>query len=127
MKRIATSSCVIAAAALLAGAAGATAGGGNAFVRATGTCSPGVTSKLKAKNDGAIEVEFEVDQNRNGVRWTWRIIRDGATVRKGASRTQAPSGSFSVTRRIGNPAGVNRVAFRAVNSSGKRCRAVVRV
>ena len=44
--------------------------GGNPAVRATGTCTIDSTSKLKAKHDnGRIEVEFEVDQNRNNRLW----------------------------------------------------------
>lgn len=53
--------------------------------------------------------------------------RNGVTVRRGVSRTVAPSGSFSVERRIGNPRGVDRIAFRAVSSGGKVCTGVVRL
>ena len=48
--------------------------GGSGVVRATGTCSAASTSKLKAKHDsGRIELEFEVDQNRNNRLWTVAI------------------------------------------------------
>lgn len=129
MNRFAIGTCTtLAAAALAFGAGTASAKGGDRFVRVAGTCSPGVSAKLKAKNDGrAIEVEFEVDQNRNGVRWNWRLLRGAVVVRRGTSITHAPSGSFSVERRIANPAGVNRITFRAVSSGGKTCRATLRV
>lgn len=129
MNRFAIGTCTtLAAAALALGAGTASAKGSDRFVRATGTCSPGVTAKLKAKHDdGMLEVEFEVDQNRNGVRWGWRLLRDGVVVRRGVARTHAPSGSFSVERRIGNTAGVNRITFRAVSSGGRTCRATLRV
>ena len=43
-------------------------GDGGARERVAGNCTSGATSKLKAKpDDGRLEVEFEVDQNRNGV------------------------------------------------------------
>lgn len=97
--------------------------GGDA-VRVAAKCSPGVTGKLKAKNDsGRIEVEFEVDQNRNNRLWRWRIYRDGRAVSGGRALTRPPSGSFSIERRIGNPVGRNRVAFRALGADGKRCSA----
>ena len=42
----------------------------NGDIRVRGTCTKASTSKLKlSEEDGRIEVEFEVDQNRNGVRW----------------------------------------------------------
>jgi hypothetical protein len=76
----------------------------------TGACSNGADWKLKAHNeDGLIEVEFEVDQNVNGRRWNVTITRDGAVVLRGARTTRPPSGSFSVNRRIANPAGRDRI------------------
>ena len=69
------------------------AGGGG--VRADGTCSAGATWKLKAKNDnGALEVEAEVDSNVVGQTWTWRLKDNGVRVANGSSVTVAPSGSF---------------------------------
>ena len=49
-------------------------GGGNSReTRVTGSCTAGSSAKLKAKpDDGRLEAEFEVDQNRNGV--TWRVV-----------------------------------------------------
>ena len=47
--------------------------------RVAGSCTGGSTAKLKAKHDdGRLETEFEVDQNRNGVTWTVRIRRNGS-------------------------------------------------
>ena len=55
--------------ALLALGSPAFAKDGDVLVR--GTCTANSTSKLKlSAEDGRIEVEFEVDQNRNGVPWT---------------------------------------------------------
>jgi hypothetical protein len=89
----------------------------------TGACSNGADWKLKAKNeDGRIEVEFEVDQNVNGRRWNVTITRDGTVVFRGARTTRPPSGSFSVNRRIANPAGQDRIVAVARTPRGAVCR-----
>ena len=94
----------------------------------TGKCSNGATWKLKAKNDdGRIEVEFEVDQNLAGRRWNVTLRRDGAVVFRGARVTRAPSGSFSITRRIANPAGADRLTVIAKAARGGTCRAALTV
>ena len=110
----------------LAPSASASGGGG---VRASGTCSSGATWTLKAKHDsGAIEVEGEVDANHAGQTWNWSISDNGTVVRHGSATTRAPSGSFSVTRRIGNRAGADRVVFRATRpATGQTCRGAVTV
>ena len=57
------------------------------------------TSKLKlSAEDGGIEVEFEVDQNRNGVPWRVTLRRNGVLVASTVATTRAPSGSFTVRR-----------------------------
>jgi hypothetical protein len=92
--------------------------------RATGSCTGDSSAKLKAKHDdGRLEAEFEVDQNRNGVSWTVRIRRNGKSVVKTKVRTKAPSGSFSVERRIGDPAGSDRIVAKATSPSGEVCKA----
>jgi len=105
----------------------ATLAKGSDGVRATGTCTISSTSKIKAKLDnGRIEVEFEVDQNRNNRLWTVRLYDDGIRVFTGLRRTVAPSGSFTVTRSITNRAGTDTIVARAVNAStGEVCRATV--
>ena len=95
----------------------------------TGACSLGHTFKLKAKPDnGMLEVEWEVDQNRNGQVWTWAITHDGVVKKSGTATTVAPSGSFSVTRRIGNAAGVHTISGAARNAvTGEICRGSLRI
>ena len=89
-----------------------------------GDCSGASNWKLKAKpDDGRLEVEFEVDQNRNNVRWNVRIRRNGKSVASGARRTKAPSGSFSFERKIANPAGKDRISAVAKRGNGETCRA----
>ena len=105
-------------------AAPANAKGGDRVETATRACASGVI-KVKAKaDDGRIEVEGEVDTNRRGQRWAWSIRRDGKVAARGTGRTAGASGSFSVERKIANPAGSDRIVFRAVRH-GRVCRAAV--
>ena len=84
----------------------------------TGSCSGSATWKLKAKaEDGRIEVEFEVDSNRNGQVWQVGLRRDGNLVWSGQRTTVARSGSFDVERRISNSAGDDVVVGRATHGS----------
>lgn len=99
----------------------ASAKGGN-DVRVRGVCTQGSTAKLKlSQEDGRIEVEFEVDQNRNGIRWKVALRRNGSLVASTTARTHAPSGSFSVRRVIAGAHGT--VAAVATRASGERCTA----
>jgi hypothetical protein len=96
--------------------------------RASGDCTADSSAKLKVKrDDGRLETEFEVDQNRNGVRWTVQIRRNGKSVVKTSATTKAPSGSFSVERRIGDPAGSDRITAKATSPSGEVCKAGVTI
>ena len=64
-------------------------------IRAAGVCTKSSTSKIKlSEENGRIEVEFEVDQNRNGVRWSVAIRQRGQVVRRLVRVTRGPSGSF---------------------------------
>ena len=107
----------------------ALAGGGrdDRGVLKSGTCSSSSTWKLKGKfDDGRIETEFEVDQNRVGRRWRVTLVRDGATVFRGIRRTVAPSGSFELRRLLRNSAGRDRIVARArALATGEICRGVV--
>ena len=92
--------------------------------RVTGKCSGNSSAKLKVKPDnGRLETEFEVDQNRNGVTWKVTIRRNGALAVKRSATTRAPSGSFSVERRLANGRGTDRISARATSPSGEVCTA----
>jgi hypothetical protein len=94
----------------------------------TGKCSNGAGWKLKAKHDdGLIEVEFEVDQNISGRRWNVVLRRDGAVVARATRVTRPPSGSFELNRRIGNPAGSDRIGAFARAARGGTCRAALTI
>jgi hypothetical protein len=111
---------VVASTATVAGAKG-----GDPGVIKRGKCTASATWKLKAKNDdGRIETEFEVDQNRVGKRWRVTIFRNGSKVFSGIRTTRAPSGSFSVERLLAGTAGTDRIVAKArALSSGQTCSA----
>jgi hypothetical protein len=101
--------------------------GGGDGVRTSGSCSKVAHWKLKAKPDsGRIEVEGEVDSNRSGQVWRWRITHNGSVSAKGKATTAGSSGSFSVQRRMANLAGTDHFVFRAERSAtGEVCRGKV--
>ena len=90
----------------------------------TGKCSAGSTWKLKAKlDDGRIETEFEVDQNRVGRRWRVNLRQNGNLVFSGIRRTLAPSGSFEARKLLANQAGADRIVGSArALAGGETCR-----
>jgi hypothetical protein len=87
-------------------------------------CSRGTTAELKLSHeDGGIEVEFEVDQNRSGV--TWRVVirrPGGGEIFAGRRTTRPPSGSFEVRRVTANRPGADTIRARAISPSGQVCR-----
>ena len=92
-------------------------------VRVAGTCSDVSSSKLKVKRDGGrLQVEFEVDQNRNRVPWAIELRKDGRLVFQGVRQTLAPSGSFSLERHIAGTTGI--IKARATRS-GEVCSATI--
>lgn len=98
--------------------------GGNGAVTAKGICTGHSTAKIKLKpSNGKIEVEFEVDQNRNGVSWDYTLSRAGAKLASGTKVTLAPSGSFTARRRVGNTTGADTIVARATRSNGEVCTA----
>lgn len=122
---------LLAAAPMLAviGLATGTAAAKDGDVKANGACSKGSTWKLKAgARDSGIETEFEVDSNKVGQVWTVRLTDNGVRVFAGTRTTVAPSGSFSVERRIANRAGTDRIVGTATNSAtGETCSGSVNI
>ena len=108
-------------AAMLSIPAGVAAKDGDIIHR--GNCSANSDWKLKlSPENGRIEVEFEVDQNRVGDAWRVRIRHDGDLVFAGRRITRAPSGSFQVRIVQGNRAGGDLFRGRAVNvRTGEVC------
>jgi hypothetical protein len=111
----------VTAVALLVLGSPALAKDGDVFVR--GVCTATSTSKLKLSAEGSrIEVEFEVDQNRNGVPWTVVLTRNGTRVAQLTRVTKAPSGSFEARKVIANRASPDVVKATA-QRAGETCSA----
>lgn len=98
-------------------------------VERRGSCSGRTDWKIKAKpDDGGLEVEAEIDSNRDGQKWRWTLRRNGNVVDRGTSTTRPPSGSFEIERQTGNAKGTDRFKFRAVHRrSGEVCVARVSI
>ena len=89
-----------------------------------GNCSARADWKLKASpENGRIEAEGEVDSNKVGQTWSWKIRHNGSLSAKGTRTTKASSGSFTVRRVLVNVKGPDNIGFRARNlKSGEVCR-----
>ena len=106
-------------------AAPAVASGDDDAKQRSGSCSGRTDWKIKAKaDDGRIEVEAEVDSNKAGQTWGWKLKQNGTVVAKGSSTTSGPSGSFSIERKPANKAGTDSFVFRATYA-GEVCRATI--
>lgn len=92
-----------------------------------GSCSGPANWKVKASpQNGRIEVEGEVDANRNGQVWRWRLLHNKSLSSRGTSTTHAPSGSFSVRRLTVDLQGTDTFKFVATRpSTGEVCRGSV--
>jgi len=102
------------AASLLAAGTAASAKAGD--VVKTGACSGASDWKLKLSPDnGRIELEFEVDQNKVGATWAVRIKQNGTRIFAGKRVTKAPSGSFTVRLLAQNHAGTDSFRASATN------------
>jgi len=112
----------VAAAIVLAGGSPAMASGGGGLT-AKGSCSASTDWKLNVKkDDGRLEVEYEVDSNKRGQTWTVLITDNGNQVFAGDKVTKRPSGSFTVHMRTSNLAGDDVFEATATNAaSGETC------
>ena len=90
----------------------------------TGACSSNSDWKLKlSPENGKIEVEFEVDTPKSGQDWNVRLKKNGNVIWSGVRTTNLASGSFTVRKITGNPAGTDAFVGRAVNqATGEVCR-----
>jgi hypothetical protein len=124
MRRLVTLGVVLTLAMItLGGMAPAQAGAGD--VRRPGVCTGSSSSKIKlSRQDGRIEVEFEVDQSVVGAKWRVLLKNDGRLFLRGTRTTKAPSGSFEVRRLTSDGAGPDTIVGRARNlTTDEVCRA----
>ena len=106
----------------LAAAPAGSAKDGDVLVR--GTCTKSSTSKLKLSDeDGRIEVEFEVDQNRTGVRWNVVLFQNGRRIARMSRVTRGRSGSFEARVVAANTSGKDAFRARATSPSREVCSA----
>lgn len=112
----------LATAVALLAPAGAAVAGDRDVIR-EGSCGRSSDWKLKlSREDGGMEVEFEVDQNVTGDRWRVRIRHDGDVAFRGVRTTRGASGSFEVRIVENDRAGTDRFRGKALNlSTGEVC------
>lgn len=121
-KRTSIIGLVASLAALVSLAATATAN--DADVRKAGSCTGNTSAKIKlSPEDGRIETEFEVDQNRTGVTWKVVLRRNGEVAARTKATTGGRSGSFEVRRVLDDGQGADTISARAVSPSGEVCTA----
>jgi hypothetical protein len=113
-----------AASAFAKGGGGGGHGGNRPEVRVAGSCGRGASSNLKVKaRDGGLEVEFEVEHTRANARWHIVLVQERQVAWRGSARTHAPSGSFSLERRLSDFPGPDQVMARGVGPRGITCQA----
>ena len=110
------------AAIVLAGGSAASASGGGGHT-AAGRCSASADWKLHVKkDDGKLEMEYEVDSNQRGQTWTVLVTDNGNQVFAGDKVTKGRSGSFTVQTHTANLAGDDKFVATATNAaSGETC------
>ncbi|HEU4461583.1 MAG TPA: hypothetical protein VFR75_03205, partial [Solirubrobacterales bacterium] len=112
------------ATALLALVPLASATANDADVRRGGSCTGNTAAKIKlSPENGGIETEFEVDQNRTGVTWKVVLRRNGKVAARTQATTKGASGSFEVRRVLADGPGTDSVTARATSPSGEVCTA----
>jgi hypothetical protein len=128
-KLIALAVIGVAALALVVAPAASAKGEDDREVIKRGGCTGSSTWKLKLKfDDGRIETEFEVDQNRTGRRWRVVLRQDGVVRFRRIRTTRPPSGSFEVERHLRNTRGRDRIVARGrALATGELCRGVATI
>lgn len=89
----------------------------------TGSCSGRAHWQLNAsRDDGRIEVDWEVDSHRAGQDWRLRIRDNGVLVAAAHDTSRHRDGSVDLERSIANRPGTDRIVARARNlSTGQFC------
>src|SRR4051812_15759191 len=117
---------VLASLALAAAGVPVPAGGGHSSdVRAAASCGHGAAAKLKVKrDDGALEVEFELEHSRMpGARWRLVLVHEGRVEWRGSARARGSRAGFEVKRHVRDLPGADRLRVRATDPRGLSCSA----
>jgi hypothetical protein len=117
---------IVTTAAVVGATAPAALANGRDTVR-RGSCSGSADWKVKVgPEDGRLEVEGEVDSNRRGQTWRWRLVHNGSVSAHGTRVTRGASGSFEVRRVLVDLRGTDTLVLRARNvRTGELCRGSV--
>ncbi len=108
-------------------AAGPGASASATDVERKGSCTQGSTWELELEREGRnIEVEFEVRQNRRGVRWAVTLRQNGTRIGLRTGVTSGRRGKFETKFVTRNQPGVDRFVVVATRS-GERCLAQARI
>jgi len=89
----------------------------------TGACSGAATWTMKVKpQNGAIQVEYEVDASRAGQQWHVNLFHNGRRVMNNVFTTRGLSGSFTIRTVQPNRAGRDRISSHATRmGDGQTC------
>ena len=96
---------------------------GRPEVRVAATCSGSATAKLRLRADGdEIDVEFEIEHARAGVRWRVALVHERRVAWKGTART-TQGGALATNRTLPDLPGYDTVTANAWGPQGLACRA----
>ena len=84
--------------------------------------------RIKVRND-RFRVKFQVDSDVVGQAWSYSVLDNGTEILSGTKVTHAPSGDFTVQRKVrGSAPGGHDVTATAENAeSGETCEAAAAV
>ena len=93
-------------------------------VRVRGLCGGGTSSELRVeRDDGELEVRFELDHDRAGVPWRVVLVHERRVVWRVDARRTRSNGELEVRRTLRDLPGTDTVSARAVGPRGLVCRA----
>ena len=93
-------------------------------VRARSVCGGGTSSELRLeRDDGELEVRFELDHDRAGVPWRVALVHERRVVWRVDARRTRSNGDLEVRRTLRDLPGTDTVSVRAVGPRGLVCRA----
>lgn len=121
-RRLLGTAAVAVLALVASGQAAARDGAGE--VRVRGVCGGGTSSELRVeRDDGELEVRFELDHDRPAVPWRVILVHERRVVWRIDARRTRSNGELEVRRILRDLPGTDTVSARAVGPRGLVCRA----